>query len=312
MFAVYDYEGLNQKLLERGLKKSELTSILKISSRTIAKIAKGEKLADQVMDKLCGYFSCNKADLCHTVSPNPVLQRLREEKEHRIPSGLYHELQIRMTYNSNHIEGSTLSEEQTRRIFETNTLGAEDDLVVDDIIETVNHFRAIDYCIEVAEEALSEEIIKHLHYLLKMRTQAERLAWFQIGDYKQRPNVVDGTKTSTPKKVPAAMKALITAYLAKENVSLADIVEFHYRFEKIHPFQDGNGRVGRLITFKECLKQNLVPFIIEDRKKYHYYRGLKEYESQPGFLLDTCLDGQDTFRALLELFEVETPPNSQR
>lgn len=309
---MYDYEGLNQKLLERGLKKSELTSILKISSRTIAKIAKGEKLADQVMDKLCGYFSCNKADLCHTVSPNPVLQRLREEKEHRIPGGLYHELQIRMTYNSNHIEGSTLSEEQTRRIFETNTLGAEDDLVVDDIIETVNHFRAIDYCIEVAEEALSEDIIKHLHYLLKMRTQAERLVWFQIGDYKQRPNVVDGTKTSTPKKVPAAMKALITAYLAKENVSLADIVEFHYRFEKIHPFQDGNGRVGRLITFKECLKQNLVPFIIEDRKKYYYYRGLKEYESQPGFLLDTCLDGQDTFCALLELFEVETPPNSQR
>ena len=309
---MYDYEGLNQKLLERGLKKSELTSILKISSRTIAKIAKGEKLADQVMDKLCGNFSCNKADLCHTVSPNPVLQRLREEKEHRIPGGLYHELQIRMTYNSNHIEGSTLSEEQTRRIFETNTLGAEDDLVVDDIIETVNHFRAIDYCIEVAEEALSEDIIKHLHYLLKMRTQAERLVWFQIGDYKQRPNVVGGTKTSTPKEVPAAMKALITAYLAKENVSLADIVEFHYRFEKIHPFQDGNGRVGRLIAFKECLKQNLVPFIIEDRKKYYYYRGLKEYESQPGFLLDTCLDGQDTFCALLELFEVETPPNSQR
>ena len=281
---MYDYEGLNKKLLERGLKKSELTSILKISSRTIAKIAKREKLADQVMDKLCGYFSCDKEDLCRAVSPNPVLQRLREEKEHR--------------------------EEQTRRIFETNTLGAEDDLAVDDIIETVNHFRAIDYCIEVAEEALSEEIIKHLHYLLKMRTQAERLVWFQIGDYKQRPNVVGGTKTSTPKEVPAAMKALITAYLAKENVSLADIVEFHYRFEKIHPFQDGNGRVGRLIAFKECLKQNLVPFIIEDRKKYYYYRGLKEYESQPGFLLDTCLDGQDTFRALLELFEVETPPNS--
>lgn len=307
---MYDYEGLNKKLLERGLKKSELTSILKISSRTIAKIAKGEKLADQVMDKLCGYFSCNKADLCRAVSPNPVLQRLREEKEHRIPGGLYHELQIRMTYNSNHIEGSTLSEEQTRRIFEINTLGAEDDLAVDDIIETVNHFRAIDYCIEVAEEALSEEIIKHLHYLLKMRTQAERIVWFRIGDYKQRPNVVGGTKTSTPKEVPAVMKALIAAYLEKDTASFADIIEFHYRFEKIHPFQDGNGRVGRLIAFKECLKHNLVPFIIEDRKKYYYYRGLKEYESQPGFLLDTCLDGQDNFRALLELFEVETSPNS--
>ncbi len=308
---MYDYEGLNKKLLERGLKKSELTSILKISSRTIAKIAKGEKLADQVMDKLCGYFSCDKADLCRAVSPNPVLQRLREEKEHRIPGGLYHELQIRMTYNSNHIEGSTLSEEQTRRIFETNTLGAEDGLVVDDIIETVNHFRAIDYCIEVAEEALSEEIIKHLHYLLKMRTQAERIVWFQIGDYKQRPNVVGGSKTSAPKEVPAAMKALIAAYLEIDTASLADIIEFHYRFEKIHPFQDGNGSVGRLIAFKECLKHNLVPFIIEDRKKYYYYRGLKEYEAQPGFLLDTCLDGQDTFRALLELFEIKTLPSTQ-
>lgn len=311
MFAVYDYEGLNQKLTEQGLKKSELTAILKISSRTIAKIAKGEKLADQVMDKLCSYFSCSKEDLCRAVSPNPVLQRLREEKEHRIPGGLYHELQIRMTYNSNHIEGSTLSEEQTRRIFETNTLGAEDHLKVDDIIETVNHFRAIDYCIEVAEEPLSEELIKHLHYLLKIRTQAERLSWFQIGDYKQRPNVVGGSKTSAPKEVPTAMKALIAAYLEKENVSLPDIIEFHYRFEKIHPFQDGNGRVGRLIAFKECLKHDLVPFIIEDRKKYYYYRGLKEYETQPGFLLDTCLDGQDTFRALLELFEIETPPSAQ-
>lgn len=309
---MYDYEGLNKKLLERGLKKSELTSILKISSRTIAKIAKGEKLADQVMDKLCGYFSCDKADLRRAVSPNPVLQRLREEKEHRIPGGLYHELQIRMTYNSNHIEGSTLSEEQTRRIFETNTLGAEDNLAVDDIIETVNHFRAIDYCIEIAEQTLSEEIIKHLHYLLKMGTQAEKLSWFQIGDHKQRPNVVGGIKTSAPKEVPAAMKALIAVYLEKDTISLADIIEFHYRFEKIHPFQDGNGRVGRLIAFKECLKHNLVPFIIEDRKKYYYYRGFKEYESQPSFLLDTCLDGQDIFRTLLELFEVETPPTSQR
>lgn len=308
---MYDYEGLNQKLLERGLKKSELTSILKISSRTIAKIAKGEKLADPVMDKLCGYFSCGKEDLRRIVSQNPVLQRLREEKEHRIPGGLYHELQIRMTYNSNHIEGSTLSEEQTRRIFETNTLGAEDDLAVDDIIETVNHFRAIDYCIDVAEEALSEEIIKHLHYLLKMGTQAEKLTWFEIGDYKQRPNVVGGIKTSAPKEVPAAMKALIAVYLEKDTVSLEDIIEFHYRFEKIHPFQDGNGHVGRLIAFKECLKHNLVPFIIEDRKKYYYYPDFKEYESQPSFLLDTCLDGQDTFRALLELFEVETPPTSQ-
>lgn len=302
---MYNYDGLNQKLKERNLKKSDLTSVLRISSRTLAKISKGEKLADSVISKLCDYFSCIKDELCHIVSDNPILQILREEKEHKISGGLYHELQIRMTYNSNHIEGSRLSEDQTRRIFETNTLDAEDNLPVDDIIETVNHFRAIDYCIDIAEEPLSEDIIKHLHYLLKSRTKAETLSWFKVGDYKLRPNVVGGIETTTPKNVATDIKVLLSTYLKKEMLTFKDIIDFHYRFERIHPFQDGNGRVGRLIAFKECLKNNLVPFIIEDQKKYYYYRGLKEYSSEPRFLVDTCYDGQDTFRSLVRLFGID-------
>lgn len=302
---MYNYDGLNKKLKERNLKKSDLTSVLRISSRTLAKISKGEKLAGSVMSKLCNYFSCDKDDLCRMVSDNPILQILREEKEHKISGGLYHELQIRMTYNSNHIEGSKLSEDQTRRIFEINTLDAEDDLPVDDIIETVNHFRAIDYCIDIAEEPLSEDIIKHLHYLLKSRTKDETLSWFKVGDYKLRPNVVGGIKTTAPKNVATDIKVLLAAYLKKEMLTLKDIIDFHYRFERIHPFQDGNGRVGRLIAFKECLKNNLVPFIIEDQKKHYYYRGLKEYNNEPGFLIDTCYDAQDTFRVLIRLFGID-------
>ena len=301
---MYSYEGLNKKLKARNLKKSDLTSVLRISSRTLAKISKGEKLADHVMSKLCNYFLCSRDDLCRILSDNPILQRLREEKEHKISGGLYHELQIRMTYNSNHMEGSKLSEDQTRRIFETNTIGAEEDLSVDEIIETVNHFRAIDYCIDIAEEPLSENIIKRLHYLLKSRTKDETLSWFRIGDYKLRPNIVGGMETASPQNVADDIKALLSDYLTKETLSLKDIIDFHYRFERIHPFQDGNGRVGRLIAFKECLKNNLIPFIIEDRKKQYYYRGLKEYAHEPGFLIDTCYDGQDIFRALLQLFGI--------
>lgn len=302
---MYNYDGLNKKLKEKNLNKSDLTSVLKISSRTIAKISRGEKLADSVMSKLCNYFSCSKDDLCRVVSDNPILQILREEKEHKISGGLYHELQIRMTYNSNHIEGSRLSEDQTRRIFETNTLEAEEDLSVDDIIETVNHFRAIDYCIDMAEEPLDENLIKHLHYLLKSRTKDETLSWFKVGDYKLRSNVVGGLETTAPQNVCTDIKALLNAYLKKETVTLKDIIDFHYRFERIHPFQDGNGRVGRLIAFKECLKNNLMPFIIEDQKKYYYYRGLKEYKKEPGFLVDTCYDGQNTFRNLVQFFDID-------
>lgn len=240
-----------------------------------------------------------------TTTGNPVLQRLREEKAHRIPGGLYHELQIRLTYNSNHIEGSRLSEEQTRRIFETNTIGSAENLAVDDIIETVNHFRAVDYCIDTAEIPLDQQIIKELHRILKAGTSAENLEWFRIGDYKLRPNVVGEQETTPPKAVPGEIAALLAYYQAKQPVTFTDIIDFHYRFECIHPFQDGNGRVGRLLAFKECLGHNLVPFIIEDHKKYYYYRGLKEYATTPGYLTDTCLDGQDAFRALLRLFDIQ-------
>ena len=233
---------------------------------------------------------------------NPLLLRLREEKAQRLSGGIYHELQVRMTYNSNHIEGSRLSEEETRRIFETNTVGG--DAHVDDIIETVNHFRAMDYCIDCAEEPLTEEIIKKLHELLKSRTSDELLPYFRVGDYKERPNMVGGVETTPPQEVAAAMRRLLDRYQAKEKIAFEDIVDFHYHFERIHPFQDGNGRVGRLIAFKECLKYNIVPFIIEDTKKAFYYRGLKEYERERGYLVDTCYDGQDTMRRLLDFFQI--------
>ncbi len=304
---MYDYGGLEKLLKKHQLKKSDLTSLLRISSRTLAKISKGEKIADHVLMRLCDYFSCTMEDLYRVVSDNPILQRLREEKDHRISGGLYHELQIRMTYNSNHMEGSKLSEDQTRRIFEANTLDVQDGLPVDDIIETVNHFRAIDYCIDIAEDPLSESIIKHLHRLLKSRTKEETLSWFRAGEYKLRANVVGGNETTAPEDVADSIRMLLSAYTLKKRISFEDIVAFHHQFERIHPFQDGNGRVGRLIAFKECLKNNLLPFFIEDRKKHFYYRGLKAYATEPGYLIDTCYDGQDSFRALLATFDIHLP-----
>ena len=298
------YKGLEAKLNERGITRSDLTKELGISSRTIAKIGRGEKLSRVVMEKLCEYFSCTAAELCCEVSDNPILQTLREEKAAKISGGLYHELQVRMTYNSNHIEGSRLTEDQTRLIFETNTLDAGDGVPVDDILETVHHFRAIDYVIDCADDVLTEEIIKELHFILKRDTKDSTLDWFAVGDYKKRPNVVGGRETTKPKDVPARMKALLDAYNAKSEVTIQDIIAFHAAFEQIHPFQDGNGRVGRLIALKECLRFNIVPFLIEDSKKAFYYRGLSEWDNEKGWLTDTCLDGQDTFKRLLGMFEL--------
>ncbi|MBR3740040.1 MAG: Fic family protein [Clostridia bacterium] len=298
------YKGLEEKLDERGIKRSDLTKLLGISSRTIAKIGRGEELSRVVMEKLCGYFSCTAAELCRQVSDNPILQTLREEKEAKVSGGLYHELQVRMTYNSNHMEGSRLTEDQTRLIFETNTLNAGDGVPVDDILETVHHFRAIDYVIDCAEDVLTEEIIKRLHYILKHDTKDATLAWFAVGEYKKRPNVVGGRETAKPRDVPARMKALLDGYNAKREVKIEDIIAFHAAFEQIHPFQDGNGRVGRLIALKECLRHNIVPFLIEDRKKAFYYRGLSQWDHEKGWLTDTCLDGQDTFKSLLEMFDL--------
>lgn len=299
------YSGLLQKLDEKGIKKSDLSEVLGISSRTIAKIGRGEKIADRVMIKIADYLKCDADELYRVESENALLQTLRDEKEIRLSGGLYHELQIRMTYNSNHIEGSKLSEDQTRLIFETNTVDVGGGIPVDDIIETVNHFRAIDYVIDIAEEPLTEDIIKKLHFLLKQSTKDSALSWFAVGDYKKKANTVGGTETAKPKDVPVRMKQLISDYEKLENVCFEDIVGFHYEFERIHPFHDGNGRVGRLIALKECLRFGIIPFIIEDSKKLFYYRGLSEWESEKGFLTDTCLDGQDTFRKLLALFDID-------
>ncbi len=301
---MFSYKGLETKLNERGLRRSDLTSLLGISSRTIAKIAKGEKLSRTVTEKLAGFLGCAPGDLVREISDNPVLQALREEKNAKISGGLYHELQIRMTYNSNHIEGSKLSEGQTRLIFETNTIDVKGGVLVDDILETVHHFRAIDYVIDMAEEPLSEVLIKHLHYLLMHDARSSTLNWFAVGDYKRRTNLVGGRETVKPKDVQEKIRSLLKEYNAKETITVDDVIAFHAEFEFIHPFQDGNGRVGRLIILKECLRHNIIPFIIEDSKKYYYYRGLSEWKNEKGWLTDTCLDGQDAFIRLMDMLDI--------
>lgn len=299
------YEGLEKALKEKGIGKSELSEKLGLSSRTVAKIAKGEKLSRQSIQKITAFLKTAPELLVKEISSNKILQLLRDEKEIGLSGGLYHELQIRMAYNSNHIEGSKLSEAQTRLIFETATIDVGDGIPVDDILETVHHFRAIDYVIEIAEDELSEEIIKNLHYILKHDTKDSLLSWFAVGDYKKRANVVGGRETVKPASVPAQMQALLSRYNSKEKVTINEIIAFHAEFEQIHPFQDGNGRVGRLIALKECLRHNIIPFIIEDSKKNYYYRGLSEWQNEKGFLTDTCLDGQDTFKQLLDMLEIE-------
>lgn len=306
---MFSYDGLEKLLKEKGIGKTELSSVLGLSTRTVAKIAKREKLSKNTINKIADYLKVTPELLYRIESDNKILQMLRDEKEIHLPGGLYHELQIRMTYNSNHIEGSKLSEDQTRLIFETNTIDIGDGVSVDDILETVHHFRAIDYCIDVAEDELTEEIIKKLHYIIKHDTRDSTLAWFAVGDYKKRANMIGGRETSKPSEVPKHMKALLEKYNSKESIRLEDIIELHAEFELIHPFQDGNGRVGRLIVLKECLKNNIIPFIIEDSKKSFYYRGLSEWENEKGWLIDTCLDGQDAFIRLLDMLAI---PSSER
>lgn len=306
-----EYDGLNARLAKLPMTITALASKLGISSRTIAKINRGERVSAKTLNKIAAFLECGADDLCREVSDNHLLQILRDEKWAGISGGLYHELQVRMTYNSNHIEGSQLSEEQTRLIFETNTIDAGDGVPVDDILETVHHFRAIDYVIDRAEEPLSEEIIKQLHYILKHDTKDAQLPWFAVGEYKQRANMVGGRETTKPKDVPTRMAELLREYNAIPNVSINDIIALHAEFEYIHPFQDGNGRVGRLVALKECLRHNIVPFIIEDSKKAFYYRGLARWRTERGWLTDTCLDGQDTFVQLLEMLEIDVTPPEQ-
>ena len=237
---------------------------------------------------------------------NTLLDVLKEEKKAKLRGGIYHRVQVDLTYNSNHIEGSRLTHDQTRYIYETNTIGIVDEAVrVDDIIETTNHFRCIDFIIDKANASLSETIIKQLHYLLKSGTSDSRKDWFAVGEYKRLPNEVGGMDTTMPEEVAEKIKSLLTWYNSLENVTLEDIIEFHVRFEKIHPFQDGNGRVGRLIMFKECLKNNIVPFIIDENHKLFYYRGIKEWTRERGYLVDTCLSAQDNFKLRLDYYRIK-------
>lgn len=234
-----------------------------------------------------------------------VLDILQEEKRSSYSGGIYHKLQIDLTYNSNHIEGSRLTYDQTRYIFETNTIGVQDEaLNIDDVIETVNHFRCIDLMIDRANEVLSEKFIKELHFTLKSGTSDSRKEWFAIGNYKKMPNEVGGMETALPEEVADKMKNLLIEYRSKKEKTFDDILDFHVKFERIHPFQDGNGRVGRLIMFKECLKYNIVPFIIDESLKMYYYRGLKEWNKERGYLRDTCLTAQDQYKRYLEYFRI--------
>ncbi|MBQ6895373.1 MAG: Fic family protein [Clostridia bacterium] len=238
--------------------------------------------------------------------PQTLLDILKEQKDSKLSGGIYHRIQIDLTYNSNHIEGSRLTHDQTRYIFETNTIGITDDVVnVDDIVATANHFKCIDSVIDNAKYALSEKYIKELHFILKSGTGDSRKDWFKVGDYKNLPNEVGGMQTTLPENVHAEIRNLLDEYNSKNQIKLDDIIDFHLRFERIHPFQDGNGRVGRLIMFKECLKHNIIPFIIDEEHKMFYYRGLKEWNNEKGFLRDTVLSCQDKFYEILKYFRLD-------
>ena len=291
---------------------------------SVAEVAKKWNLTDRMVRNYCahgripGAFLTGKTwnipedaqkpvrEIKQELTDNSLLNILREQKQMGLKGGIYHKTQIELTYNSNHIEGSTLTHDQTQYIFETNTIGIENKNVkVDDIVETANHFRCIDFVIENAQKELSEKIIKELHFLLKTGTSDSRKDWFKVGDYKKMPNEVGGEATCQPENVKHEMQKLITNYNLIKNKTLETIIEFHRNFEKIHPFQDGNGRVGRLIMFKECLNNNIVPFIIDEEHKMFYYRGLKEWDKEKGYLLETCLSCQDKYKAWLDYFKIE-------
>lgn len=305
-----NYKGLNKVLEEKKINITQLSEDLGLSSATRAKFKKGEYVSLQTLESVCRYLNVSLNEIVEFESlqeQSELLRRLVEEMSHKIKGGIYHETQILLTYNSNHIEGSRLSADQTRYIFETNTIGAEEGTTInlDDAIETQNHFRCVDYVLNTVMDPLSETMIKDLHRLLKSATQDSKLDWFRVGEYKQRPNTVGGVETSKPSDVSKDMNRLIGKYENKPTISFEDIIEFHFEFEKIHPFQDGNGRVGRLIGFKECLRHGFVPFTIDDEIKLFYYRGLKEWRLERGYLIDTCLSGQDKYKRLMSLFDIK-------
>lgn len=296
---------------------------------SVAEIAKKWRLSERAVRNYCAQGRVSGAFLtgktwnipedaqkpsrvrAQAAAPTTLLSVLQREKQSRLPGGIYHRVQIDLTYNSNHIEGSRLSREQTRFIFETNTICIEKQAVnVDDVVETANHFRCIDLVIDDANRALSQAMIKRLHKILKSGTSDSRQDWFAVGEYKKLPNEVGGQETAAPEDVESRMRALLNVYNAKTRKTLRDLLDFHVQFESIHPFQDGNGRVGRLILFKECLKNDIVPFIITDDLKMFYYRGIREWKTEPGYLTDTCLTAQDHFKALMDYFRIPYAPNA--
>src|SRR5574344_110344 len=291
------------------LSVSEIAKIWNISERSVRNYCATGKIPDAFLTGKTWNIPENavKPDRknIHIDKPKTLLDILKFEMDNKISGGIYHKIQIDLTYNSNHIEGSKLTHDQTRNIFETRTLGVTDSGVkVDDIIETANHFRCIDLAIESAKSKLTESFIKQLHFILKTGTSDSQKNWFRVGGYKMLENEVGGRNTTKPAEVAKRMKALLAWYNAKKEISLDDILDFHVRFESIHPFQDGNGRVGRLIIFKECLKHNIVPFIITEKLKLYYYRGLREWKNERGFLRDTCLTGKDAMKATLDKFGI--------
>lgn len=295
----------------KKMTQNDLADILEVSSGTISKYESGALEPNiESLKKLADFFGITIDELLKDeekfdFSNVNVLKALREQKEMKLKGNLYHQTQVSFAYNTNHIEGSTLTEDQTRYIFETNTILFEGDTVakVDDILETSNHFKLVDYMLDVADKKLTEKMIKEFHKILKDGTSDSRVEWFKVGEYKQMANTIgEGVKTTLPQNVEKDMGKLMDWYNLLKHITIKEIIEFHYRFESIHPFQDGNGRIGRLIMFKECLKNNIIPFIIRDADKLYYYRGLKEYKSEKGYLTDTCLNAQDQYSKMIEYY----------
>ena len=285
---------------------AEIASLWNISERSVRKYCLEGRINGAILVGKTWLIPSDANKPIRKSSSKNLLDILKAEKESKLTGGIYHKIQIDLTYNSNHIEGSKLTHDQTRYIYETNTIGISNEIVnVDDIIETANHFRCIDYIIDKAKADLSESLIKQLHFILKIGTSDSRKSWFAVGNYKKLPNEVGGKDTTDPKNVAEEISILLKWYNDIANKTINDIIEFHYRFECIHPFQDGNGRIGRLIMFKECLKHNIVPFIISDDMKLYYYRGLKEFNDEKGYLLETCLHGQDIFKKCLDYFKIK-------
>ena len=296
----------------KKMTQNDIANILNVSPATVSKYESGSLEPNiESLKRLAELFEISIDELLNDeedkfdISKIKVLDILREQKEMKLKGNLYHQTQVSFAYNTNHIEGTTLTEDQTRYIFETNTILFEGNTIakVDDILETANHFKLVDYMLDVADKKLTEKLIKEFHKILKDGTSDNRVEWFNVGEYKQRANTIgSGIKTTSPNNVKKEMSKLMDWYNSLKQITIKEIIEFHYRFERIHPFQDGNGRIGRIIIFKECLKNNIVPFIIQDADKLFYYRGLKEYKNEKGYLADTCLNAQDQYSSMIEYY----------